>query len=310
MYAQHLPTVIEKAQKNIEACFDTLETNLFLKIDIGNILTNKRIQWHLPKSLKLDDFLSYLTKVSKLKEIVLVSPNYDKTYTRFAWMNLSPYQLSLSLRSRSYLSHHTAMYLHGLIKTAPKTIYVNSEQSSKIREETGLEQNMIDLAFKSKPRISKYIFTHENWRICCLSGLNTNNLGVEEIETAKGEKLHVTNIERTLIDIAVRPFYSSGTSEVQRSYIKAKGKTSVDTLVSILKKINYIYPYHQVIGFYMQRAGFGDSALNLLKKLGLKYDFYLDYGMKEKDYSKEWRIYFRKNIPDPTKSKTLSKYYP
>jgi predicted transcriptional regulator of viral defense system len=120
----------------------------------------------------------------------------------------------------------------------------------------------------------------------------------------------VTNIERTLIDIAVRPFYAGGTSEVQRSYVKAKRKTSVDMLVSILKKINYIYPYHQVIGFYMQRAGFGDSALNPLKKLGLKYDFYLDYGMEEKDYSKEWRIYFPKNISDPTKSRTLSKHYP
>jgi len=60
----------------------------------------------------------------------------------------------------------------------------------------------------------------------------------------------------------------------------------------------------------MQRAGFGNSALNLLKKLGLRYDFYLDYGMKEKDYSKEWRIYFPKNIRHSTKPKTLSKYYP
>jgi len=57
----------------------------------------------------------------------------------------------------------------------------------------------------------------------------------------------------------------------------------------------------------MQRAGFEDSALNSLKKMGLKYDFYLDYGIKEKDYSKEWRIYFPRNIPNPTKPKTLSK---
>jgi predicted transcriptional regulator of viral defense system len=99
------------------------------------------------------------------------------------------------------------MYLHGLTETVPKTIYVNSEQSKKNREETALEQKMIDLAFKSKPRISKYIFTYENWRICCLNGLNTNNIGTEEIKTIKGEKLPITNIERTLIDIAVRPFF-------------------------------------------------------------------------------------------------------
>ena len=143
-----------------------------------------------------------------------------------------------------------------------------------------------------------------------MSGLNTNNLGVVEIEPPDSGKLQLTNIERTLIDIAVRPFYSGGTVEVQKAYIKARGKISTERLISILKKIDYTYPYHQVIGFYMQRAGFEDSALNSLKKMGLKYDFYLDYGIKEKDYSKEWRVYFPKNIPDPMKLKTLSKYYP
>lgn len=58
----------------------------------------------------------------------------------------------------------------------------------------------------------------------------------------------------------------------------------------MLKKIKYVYPYHQAVGFYMQRAGFDDAALNKMKKLGLKYDFYLDYAMKKKEFSKEWRI--------------------
>ena len=193
-------------------------------------------------------------------------------------------------------SVHSAIYLNDLTEVPSKTIYVNSEQSPKFRDEASLEQRSIDLAFKSKPRTSRYIFTHKNWKICCLSGLNTNNLGVVEIETLNNGKLKLTNIERTLIDIAVRPFYSGGTGEVQRAYTKARGKISTDRLISILRKIDYIYPYHQVVGFYMQRAGFENSALNSLKKMGLKYDFYLDYGMIEKDYSKEWRVYFPRNL--------------
>ena len=300
----------EKQQQEIKAHFEKLGAKIYSRRDIEEIFVNSLGLLYFPRNIWGDDFFGHLIKKLGLKEVVLTSPNYNKKYVRYAWREIPLYHLSLSLRPRSYLSHHSAMLLNGLTAVPSKIIYVNSEQSPKIRRETSLEQGSIDLAFKSKPRTSKYIFTYKNWQICCLSGLNTNNLGVEEIETGQGEKSHVTNIERTLIDIAVRPFYAGGTSEVQRSYIKAKGKTSIDTLVSILKKINYIYPYHQVIGFYMQRAGFGDSALNLLKKLGLKYDFYLDYGMKEKDYSKEWRIYFPKNIPDPTKSKTLSRYYP
>jgi hypothetical protein len=129
-----------------------------------------------------------------------------------------------------------------------------------------------------------------------LNGLKTNNLGVQEIETPKNGKLNLTGIERTLIDIAVRPFYSGGTEEVQKAYIKARGKVSIDKLISILRKINYIYPYHQVIGFYMKRDGLENAALKRLKKMGLKYDFYLDYGMGQMDYSKDWRVYFPRNL--------------
>jgi len=129
-----------------------------------------------------------------------------------------------------------------------------------------------------------------------LSGSSTNNLGVVGIEEPNGGRLQVTNIERTLIDIAVRPFYAGGTGKVQKAYMKARGKISTDLLISILRKIDYIYPYHQVIGFYMQRAGFGNSALNPLKKMGLEYDFYLDYGMGQTDYSEEWKVYFPRNL--------------
>jgi hypothetical protein len=43
-------------------------------------------------------------------------------------------------------------------------------------------------------------------------------------------------------------------------------------------------------------ACFENSALNSLKKMGLEYDFYLDYGMGQTDYSKEWRVYFPRNL--------------
>jgi predicted transcriptional regulator of viral defense system len=188
------------------------------------------------------------------------------------------------------------MHFHGLTDKASKIIYVNSEQSQKFDREADLEQESIDRAFKGKVRVTKYIFVYKKWEICCLNGINTNNLGVEEIEIDKEGKLSVTNMERTLIDITVRPIYSGGCGEVLEAYKRAKGKISVERLVAMLKKIRYIYPYHQAIGFYMQLAGFSDSSLKQLRKFGLKYDFYLDYDMKKTKYSKEWRIHYPKNL--------------
>jgi predicted transcriptional regulator of viral defense system len=122
------------------------------------------------------------------------------------------------------------MYFHGLTDKISYTIYVNSEQSSKPYRESSLEQDRIDAAFKRKTRTSKYIFTYKNWEICVLNGINTNNLGVIEKAVLEEGKLSLTNIERTLIDIAVRPVYSGGCRDVLEAYKRAKGKISVDRL--------------------------------------------------------------------------------
>ncbi len=267
-----------------------------MKKDLGHILTVKGHSWKLRGAINTENFVRLL-KENQLKEIKLTSPHYEKTYTRFSWGDeVSIYQLGLLLKSHSYLSHYTAMYLNGLTDQVSKTIYVNSEQSPKPHGDVSLGQSRIDIAFNGKPRTSKYIFNYEGWNICILSGKNTNNLGVEKVKRSKNETLSVTNIERTLIDIAVRPVYSGGINKVQMVYQRAKDKISVKKLVAMLKKINYVYPYHQVIGFYMQRAGFDEASLDLLKKMGLKYDFYLDYKMKKKKHTKEWRLYYPNNL--------------
>jgi hypothetical protein len=68
-------------------------------------------------------------------------------------------------------------------------------------------------------------------------------------------------------------------------------------MLAMLKKLNYTYPYHQAIGFYLQRAGnYREAQIQLLKKFDFKYDFYLDHGMRNLEYSKEWKLYYPKGF--------------
>ena len=184
------------------------------------------------------------------------------------------------------------MTLHGLAHANPKLVYLNSEQSPKPSLSGKLEQDRIDNAFKKKQRLSNLIYSVDDLSVTVISGKNTQALGVEIISHSNSEKLAVTNLERTLVDIAVRPAYAGGIPQVLKAYRSAKIRVSIDRLTRILRGLDYRYPYHQSIGFLMQQAGYPEHSYAKLRELGLEHDFYLDYGMQQPAYSREWRVFY------------------
>jgi hypothetical protein len=231
-----------------------------------------------------------------LKTVQLAAENRPgSSVTRYVRGTASPYEVALSLRPDSYLCHATALFLHGLTQQYPKTIYVNKEQSTK-PQGVILNQESIDRAFSNNQRQSTFVFLYEDWRITILSGKNTQNLEVGTTKDPQGGDVHVTNIERALIDIAVRPVYAGGVYEVLKAYRAARDRISVNVLVATLKKMNYVYPYHQAIGFYLARAGYDEIWTTRLKKLGLNWNFYLTHKIEDPDYDPTWRLFFPKGL--------------
>ncbi len=151
-------------------------------------------------------------------------------------------------------------------------------------------------AFSAQQRRSNYSFRYENWTIVLLSGKNTGRLEVGSVVADTGEAIDVTRLERTLIDIVVRPSYAGGIYQVLEAYKAAKDRMSVNTLTATLKKLDYVYPYHQAIGFYMERAGYDESRTGRLLKLKTSFDFYLAHGIKDPEYDSKWRLFFPKGF--------------
>ncbi len=207
----------------------------------------------------------------------------------------SPYRLALSLRPNSYLCHGTAAFLHGLTPEGGNTVYVNREQSEKPFSTT-LKQSDLTRAFLRKQRLTRATYTCDDWKCVLVNGKQTHKLGVEAIRGPAKEKLMVTNLERTLIDITVRPAYAGNVQTVLNSYRLARQKMSPARILSILKKLKYLYPYHQAIGCYMQRAGYSPVEYEQLKALGLKFDFYLAHATQPNEYVRAWRLFVPKNF--------------
>jgi hypothetical protein len=81
----------------------------------------------------------------------------------------------------------------------------------------------------------------------------------------------------------------------------------MNVLIATLKKLDYIYPFHQAIGFYMQHAGYETERLERIGRIPIVFNFYLTHGIVEKDYDPHWRLFFPKTLRGRTKSKTKSK---
>lgn len=284
-------TKLEIARPKIIEFFSFLPTKAFRKMQIANILSAYRSEWKLPSGMTFTSFLKFLIDETKLREITIPSEHYSDE-KRYIWDDPSIYSIALSLKPKSYLTHGSAVVLHGLTDQIPKTLYVNYEQSPK-PQGSSLTQESIDRAFANRQRQSNLTYKYEDFQIVVINGKHTDRLEVTQLPGNDGELLNVTKLERTLIDIAVRPNYAGGVVQVLEAFERAKPKVSINTLVATLKKLNYVYPYHQVIGFYMERAGYAESQWQKLLKLGLRFDFYLTYQLPaNKKCDPKWRLYY------------------
>jgi predicted transcriptional regulator of viral defense system len=292
---------VKVESKKLEETFPKITDDLFsygVKIftrsDIEQIFSENRESWGLNKKTSVKAFIE-LMNASGLKEAKFDFPSRKET--RYILGKVSVFELAQSLKPNAYLTHRGAMSLHGLTDAPPDLIYLNQEQSKQHQRSHTLTQEGIDRAFKNKPRLSNEIAKYGSLKVCIVHGQKTGGLGVANIEGENGEQLRVTNIERTLIDITVRPVYAGGASAVLEAYRRAKGKVSITKLVKTLQKMDYVYPYHQAVGFYLDRAGvYKDADLQQLKEIPMEFDFYLENRMDEPAYSESWRLHFPKGL--------------
>lgn len=288
------PKRLQAAKARIIEHLRSLGKQVFSRGELREILLRNGVEWRVPNRTTLNQFIEFLVANTELEEVKLHSEAYSLP-ARYAWGKVSAYSMALSLRKSGYLSHATAVFLHALTDQLPKTVYVNFEQSPKPRG-GNLSQESINRAFANRQRQTNYVFRYQQSRIAVLSGKQTGRLGVVTSQGPAGENLDMTNLERTLIDIVVRPDYSGGVYQVQRIFQSAREKISVNAMVAILKGLDYVYPYHQAIGFYMQAAGYEESRLARLKSLPFQYDFYLAHDMREKEYDPAWRLFYPKGF--------------
>lgn len=283
---------LQIAKSDILAYFEALPPVIRHKQMMG-FLAKERAGWRLAQRTTIRDFIVFLKKQGKLKEHKFAFPHQPETL--YVWGEIPMMELPLHLKPRSYYSHYTAMRLHGLTEQVPKVLYLSYERSSDTQWGTSLTQSAIDEAFQRPARISNNTADFNDFQVLLINSANTGELGVlnheAQLSLESRVSLRVTNIERTLIDAAVRPAYSGGVFEVAKAFELAKNVVSVNAMGAMLSKLRFTYPYHQAIGFYLERAGYRASSLDLMRRFPMEFDFYLTHEMSATRYVPAWRLY-------------------
>jgi hypothetical protein len=199
-----------------------------------------------------------------------------------------------STRSRnSFFSHYSALFIHNLTIQFPKQIYLTWERINyKPNINNQILQSSVDAAFNKPPRITTNKRVYKRFTINQINGQSQHSIGIVPFR----EVYKVSDIERTLIDIAVRPFYSGGVTQVLGAFRNSIGIIDPEKLFDYYSKMHFVYPYHQVIGFYLEKAGYNESDYRRFLELPMNLNFYLTYNMVSKDYSEKWKLFIPKGL--------------
>lgn len=293
---------LQIAKADILTHFQGLAQRVLRHSQIAGILSAQRAHWRLAQSTTTDKFIEFLVKNGKLRELTFPFPARKETL--YVWGTVPDFEVLHHLKPHAYLSHYTAMRIHGLTEQWPNTLYVSHERtqvSSWSSQKGTLSQSAIDAAFAQPARVSTNVAAFKTYKVTLLNSAYTGELGVIThhgvLEGGDPLAIRVTNIERTLIDATVRPGYSGGVAEVAKAFeVAMDDGLSVNALVAMLGRLDFTYPYHQAIGYYLERAGVRAARVDLLREIPREFDFYLDYAMGETRYEKAWRLYVPKNF--------------
>lgn len=270
-----------------------LEYPVLSRTEFDGMISQINNIWGL-RGLSRNEIKKFL---SKEKLILQEDIKFDEVYSSNIYYlpeaNIDIFDIA-AVRSRSsYFSFYSALYIHNLTLQIPKQVYLSLERPSLGENNNSLSQESIDQAFSKPPRITANKRTYKNFSINFINAQHQDNIGIIPFRS----HYKVSDLERTLIDISVRPFYSGGVTQVLEAFENAKDILDTDRLFEYYSKMNYTYPYHQVIGFYLEKAGYRETDYEkFLDFYQREFKFYLTYNMLHKEFSDKWCLYYPKGL--------------
>ncbi|MCT7406702.1 hypothetical protein [Aliarcobacter cryaerophilus] len=271
--------------KNKEQILFTLNEKRFFSInDIANILDELKEKNLVSNSLSQNDFYLKLLYDGLISHTITIRDVEKIRYTLNKEFNI--YDFVYSLERNGFFSMFTSLNIQGFTNFRDNFIFISKERMQRVNfSSKNITQEAIDKAFSNKPRKTKAYNTIYNYNIVMLESNNTQGVGIINYNGYK-----VSSINRAFVEIISNIQYSKTPYDVIGEFRKLKDKLDINEIFKIIEKFDFIYPYYQLAGYYLEKIGFLKEELSRFFNNKTNLIFYTMKNKTNYDLDEYWGI--------------------
>jgi hypothetical protein len=243
---------------------------------------------YIARSLNHSRFIERMSQLLQKKIDIEFDERFITLYTYDK--DVSEEQMLLSYKKDSFYSMSSALNVMELSDFRSDFIFISKELSKKniASKPVKLEQQAIDEAFAKPYRRTHFIGTYNNKHIIMLTPKNTDAYGVE----TNDKVIRYSSVERALVEMIVNVQYFKNAEHIIKTFKPIKKKLDIDDVYRVLERFDFIYPYFQSVGFYLEKIGFTKGQLHKFKERVKDLKFYTEKQKDRYEYDEYWQIYF------------------
>ena len=271
--------------KNKEQILYILNEKRFFSInDIANILDELKEKNLVSNSLSQNDFYLKLLYDGLRSHTITIRDVEKIRYTLNKEFNI--YDFVYSLERNGFFSMFTSLNIQGFTNFRDNFIFISKERMQRVNfSSKNITQEAIDKAFSNKPRKTKAYNTIYNYNIVMLESNNTQGVGIINYNGYK-----VSSINRAFVEIISNIQYSKTPYDVIWEFRQLKDKLDINEIFKIIEKFDFIYPYYQLAGYYLEKIGFLKEELSRFFNNKTNLIFYTMKNKTNYDLDEYWGI--------------------
>jgi hypothetical protein len=272
---------------NVNKILSIINQNDFLTQEqLFEILKDLKNRNLVSKSLTFNTFLLKLIDKGLKQYSIDIRGHSKIRYSMKSDFNI--YNFCKTLQNNSFFPMTTSLNIQNLTNYRNKYIYVSKERAHRNEfQENKLEQKDIDSAFSKNPKRTNAYDKLGEYLIILLETNNTSSY-----EIIKYKEYNISSVNRAFVEIISNVHYFQSTNHVIKLFKEIKDELDLGKIYNVIEKFNFIYPYYQLAGFYLESIGFEKKELHKFyeKKTDLK--FYTEKNREKYSFDTYWNIYF------------------